>query len=246
MKRLLVAFFVLAFVYYKASAQHFFGVEIAHTNSFPHILNLNRVPQNITSMDMRLVYEYKKWKDLSMSFSLNINHPNKAVGYESSELSSSYIETHEIAKSNTSISLNPSICFFPIPNYLFLRIGGSFAYAKIPEINTISRYSYTDFANNRVVTLTTRNLSANWAFQKGFVFGSGVQFMLSEKLKCNIEAQFLLSYMNANAKITSKSNAGAPTIEQSKLIINQTVFSPSIGFLYSLNAKKNQLTGSNN
>ncbi len=232
--------FLFLLLHIKASTQHLVGVEMAYSNSFPEIINLYGLPESINGAELRFLYQYKNREAMLLSYSMSFFRPQNMVGYSWAELGMYTSESHRIIKPNMAILVEPSICLFPIPNYLFLRFGAMMGYNKMPEFNTTRIDSYNDFTGKLVITNNSRNFMADGAFTYGFLFGSGFQINVSKNLSIKLEAQYRKSNLNTQVVLQNQTNSGPVSTETKSIQISQTTFLPSFAILYHLKMSKSK------
>jgi hypothetical protein len=216
----------------RASTQHLVGIETAYSNSFPQIINLDDLPESINGAELRFLYQYKNREAFLLSCSMSFFKPQKMVGYSWAELGMYRSESHDVIKPNAAILVEPSVCLFPIPNYLFLRLGAVMGYNKMPQFSTTSIYSNYNFSGQPILSKSSRNFMADGAFTYGFLFGSGFQINLNKNLSLKIEAQYRKSNLNTRVVLQYQTDGGPITTETKNIQISQTTFLPSIGILY--------------
>jgi hypothetical protein len=231
---------LLGFCQLYASAQHLVGVEGAYSNAFPSILNLSNMPESINGGELRLVYQYKNRDAFLFSVVTSFNRPKSMVGDSWAELGMYSSNSHEITKHHAAVFLEPSVCLFPIPNFLFLRFGGTIGYNGLPSFKTTSINSGFSYWQNKYVTdVQIRELTTHAAFNYGFIFGSGFQIILHKNVSLKLEAQYRISNIDYEATMTNQTNGGPLTTENVNFSVRQTSFLPSLGLLYSLQKLKN-------
>ena len=232
--------FLFLLLHIKASTQHLVGVEMAYSNSFPEIINLYSLPESINGAELRFLYQYKKRDAFLLSCSMSFLKPQNMVGYSWAELGMYTSESHTINKSNLAIFVEPSVCLFPIPDFLFLRFGAMMGYNKMPEFNTNRIDSYKDFTGRLVISNSSRNFMAEGAFTYGFLFGSGFQINVSKNLSVKLEAQYQKSNLNTQVVLQNQTNSGPLSTETKNIQISQTTFLPSLAIFYHLNTSKSK------